>query len=526
MKFLHYLYDLSGSSKYDDCFRAKGVQNIDWSLLPSNIANEGDKEKFNDFAKETFIYFSKNNKKFTYSTQVLHPNLIRYFVRNKACKIVVNDNKEEIYLVSTDDENVKTEISKQIRFGYDFTSTIRKIKNKRIKEKSKFNPLLGIFDDDDNIIMKCEHFICNDKIKGNGKVEARIDFTLKLKTIRNQSYFLGLEFLEERAHKNQGKIDYNKIQQERETRILISNLNVKHFAYVWESYWNRDDGYREWYVGVIESVFNIYDSADNREEFGIQYLNRFIGDMDLSRILFRSYSDKDSHLISYNQLIEKFEIMKGSYDECFKSHCEDRYNLRNEDLTLEGLNLDDSEDDSDDNSERERDELFSNENENIYDYIIDENGDMILNSLGLLTFTQKIERKNFAPSKYQKYKIVYMIFGNIGEAAVHAINKVYDMTNDLVFNDIYKSFGLSHRENEPDYPKIKKIHKLKVKSKEEITNHVVKGKMIENINEKENVKTKGNKKEIQKIKEKINEGEKVKIKVNNSKKNKQQNIVV
>ena len=525
MKFLHYLYDLSGSSKYDDCFRAKGVQNIDWSLLPSNIANEKDKQKFNDFAKETFIYFSKNNKKFTYSTQVLHPNLIRYFVRNKACKIVVSDNKEEIYLVSTNDENVKTEISKQIRFGYDFASTIRKIKNKRIKEKSKFNPLLGIFDDDDNIIMKCEHFICNDKIKGNGKVEARIDFTLKLKTIRNISYFLGLEFLEERAHKNQGKIDYNKIQQERETRILISNLNVKHIAYVWESYWNRDDGYREWFIETgIETPFNIYESADNREEFGIQYLNKFIDDPALSESLYKAYNNQNEYIISYDKILNRCEINCNldSLKNIFLKTCDRRFYLRkcrNGSFEIENTFDDLMIDDSD-----EEDHIIKPINKDIFESYIIEDQKIMINDEGLKLLVEVVQEENF--KEETQIIMVKDIYGKVARAAVHAINKVYDMTNDLVFNDVYKSFGLSHRENEPDYPKIKKIHKLKVKSKEEIAKYVVKGKTIEDINEKENVKTKGNKKEIQKTIDKINEGEKVKIKVNKSKKNKQQNIVV
>ena len=61
-----------------DRFKSKKDRRINWSSLPDNIAVEKDTQKFNDFAKETFICFSKNNQKFTYSTQVLHPNLIRY----------------------------------------------------------------------------------------------------------------------------------------------------------------------------------------------------------------------------------------------------------------------------------------------------------------------------------------------------------------------------------------------------------------------------------------------------------------
>lgn len=509
MKFLHYLYDLSGLSRHDNCFTTNGVtKKINWSLLPDNIANETDETKFNNFAKETFKCFSKSNESYTHSYQVLHPNLIRYFIKNEVCKIDIisaRKKKDKIYLVSTEDEDIRTEISKQIKFGYELSCTLRNLKKMRKKEKNKFNPLLGLFDENDNILMKCEHRICSGD---NNELEARIDFTVKLKTIGDQSYFLGFEFLEERAHKRQGKTEYNKIQQERETRILVSNLNVRHVAYVWESLWNRDDGYKQYFIGVIENLFEIYDSADNKEEFGIQYLDNFINNKILSESLYHAYDKKGSHSLEYDIVVNHLGIAldKDILRSEFIQECEYRYPSVNvdEELIISGLSLSDSDNEYED-------EIVKKSNDDIIPYIKDDNDKIFINAYGLEIFADVIKRDNFGEKLKSRYIMVKKIYGNIADAAIHAINKVYDMTNDIIFNDIYKSFGLSHRENEPNYPKTNLIKK-----------YLINGNKLK----KENVKANGNKKETHKTKEKINEGEKVKIKVNKSKKNKQQNVVV
>jgi len=450
MSFIEYLHKIIGSSKLDDDFKPDD-QRIKWSLLPTNIANEKDESKFNGLACEAFICFSKKNQKFTYSTQVLHPNLIRYFIKNKACEIIIE--KDKIYLMSTKEQNIKTEISKQIKFGYELSSALRKQKNKRIKAKDKFNPLLHIFDEEDNIKICCEHAITN----GKG-IENRIDYTLRLKSFNGTPYFLGIEFLEERSHKNEGQIYFNKIQEMRWNRISMSNKNVRHLAFAWESLWNRTDGYKDFFVEKLEFLFDIYDSVNNKEEFGIQFLEKFLHDRDISEKLYNAYNDQNNYGLTFDILLEKFEIIckVDNLKQKFTETCDRRYNLKkgndNEiDITFDGLLLDDSDDE--DNNKPVNDSILKS-------YIIDEKDNIMINAEGLKILTEIVEEENFDGYSKKNFTMVKDIYHNIAGAAIHAINKVYDLTTELTFNDTYKSFGLDHRENVPIYQKKIRIKKI------------------------------------------------------------------
>lgn len=450
MSFLEYLHKIIGTSTIYDDFEPE-YQKINWSLLPKNIANEKDENKFNELAGDTFIHFSKKNQKFTYSTQVLHPNLVRYFIKNKACEIITK--KDKIYLVSTKEQHIKTEISKQIKFGYELSSALRKQKNKRIKAKDKFNPLLNIFDKDDNIKIRCEHAITN----GKG-IENRIDYTLKLKSFDGTPYFLGIEFLEERAHKNQGQIYFNKIQEMRWNRISVSNKNVKHLAFAWESLWNRTDGYKDFFVEKLEFLFDIYDSVNNKEEFGIQFLDKFLHDRNISEKLYNAYNDQNNFGLSLDLLLNDFEITKNcmSLKQKFTETCDRRYNLKkgndNEiDITFDGLLLDDSDDE--DNNKPVNDSILKS-------YIIDEKDNIMINAEGLKILTEIVEEENFDGFSKKNFTLVKDIYHNVASAAIHAINKVYDLTTELTFNDTFKSFGLDHRENVPIYQKKIRIKKI------------------------------------------------------------------
>ena len=506
MSFLEHLHQIVGSSRLDDDFKPED-QRIDWSLLPKDIANEKDESKFNNLACDAFICFSKKNQKFTYSTQVLHPNLIRYFKKNNACEIITESDK--IYLKSTKDQSIKTEISKQINFGYEFSSALRKQKNKRIKAKDKFNPLLNIFDDDDNIKIRCEHAITN----GKG-IENRIDYTLKLKSFDGTPYFLGIEFLEERAHKNQGQIYFNKIQEMRWNRISVSNKNVKHLAFAWESLWNRTDGYKDFFVEKLEFLFDIYHSANNKEEFGIQFLEKFLQDRNLSEKLFSAYNNPNNFGLSFDLLLNDFRINNKMDDlkQKFIEKCDRRYNIKkgndNEiDLSLDDLLLDDSDDESE---EKFFDEKILNS------YTIDEKDNIMINAEGLKILTEIVEEDNFKDNGNKKFTLVKDIYHNVASAAIHAINKVYDLTTELTFNDTYKSFGLDHRENVPTYQKKIRIKKIVKKTNTTKLSEVNKENDIKNTKTQE-VSSKDTKPNNSKNKKKQN---------NKNNKSKQQNIVV
>ena len=50
--------------------------------------------------------------------------------------------------------------------------------------------------------------------------------------------------------------------------------------------------------------------------------------------------------------------------------------------------------------------------------------------------------------------MVKNIYHNVAKAAIHAINKTHELTKDLIYNNEFRSFGLNHREKEPEYDKI------------------------------------------------------------------------
>jgi len=76
----------------------------------------------------------------------------------------------------------------------------------------------------------------------------------------------------------------------------------------------------------------------------------------------------------------------------------------------------------------------------------------MINSNGLKILTEIIEEDNFSNIKY--YNIVDDIYHNVAKAAIHAINKVHELTFEIVYDSKYKAFGLDHREIEPKYKKI------------------------------------------------------------------------
>ena len=437
MNFLNYLYDLSRTSSYDEDDKNFNDK-INWNNIPNDVLNEQDIEKFNDLAIETFWYFAQDNESFIRSTQILHPNLIRYFIINNACNFVTINKK--YYLESIGDIPVRTAISKQIKFGYDLSVMLRHRKNK-LKKKKLPNPFNKLFDKNDNLLMRCEH-IGNNRF-GRG-TEFRIDYTLKLKTVEGKNYFLGIEYLEENAHKNEGQ-DLINIQEFRWNKITVSNLNVKHICFAWESLWEKNDGYKEYYIEKLESLFTIYDSANNREEFGIQFLQKFLHDREISGRLLEAYSNKSDHVLSYNNLLKKFNIIKS--DDIYNRFIQacDRYYI------VENGDNDDITDTEDIFSiESDSDILYNTELKNPK-YYINIHNDLLINAKGLKILTELVQESDFERLNY--YITVKNIYDNIAEAAIYAINKMYDLTADITFGDIYKSFGLSHRENMPNYKK-------------------------------------------------------------------------
>jgi len=277
--FQDFLYNLYLTNAHNE--RSKYKNNtINWSKLPKSIAEESCISKYHTskFVKSVFIHFSLANDKFIQSTQTLHPNLIRYFIINKACKIVEIDN--HIYLRSMINNDIQTRISPQIKFGYELSNILRKYKNKLNKDNHPFNML---FDKNDNILMTCEHYVSK---------SGRIDFVLTLKQLQdNRDLYIGFEFLENTSHKNDISQELNKIQEIRCEKMCLFDKNVKHISFVWQKYWNKNDGYREYYIKEIERLYNIYNTDESEEKFGIEFINKYIGNITVSTMLYQAYTN-------------------------------------------------------------------------------------------------------------------------------------------------------------------------------------------------------------------------------------------
>jgi len=313
---------------------------------------------------------------------------------------------------------------------------LKRHKNQNIKNNIKFNPFANLFDKDNNIKMSCEHQINNN----------RIDFTLQLKSNENTPFFIGIEFIEDRAQNEDN--NYNKIQEMRWNRISVSNKNVKHIVFIWESLWNRTDGYKEYFIKKLEYLFDIYNSVDNKEEFGIQFLDKFLDDREISAKLLQAYNNEFEHILSYNELIQIFGITNNldKLKNKFIKNCDRKYeieNMYNTDNNYDDFILDDEELPHINNL------TISNNMSKFYIY---KSNNLMINSKGLIILTEVINEDNF--NDLIDYNMVKNIYHNVAKAAIHAINKTHELTKDLIYNNEFRSFGLNHREKEPEYDKI------------------------------------------------------------------------
>ena len=100
------------------------------------------------------LVLKRYNKSFTKSTQILSPNVIKYFINNNTTYIEV-DGKHNKF-ISTLDESIFIEISDQIKFLYELVEMLI-IK----KDDDKDSPINEWFDSNGNVIVICENIKYN-----------------------------------------------------------------------------------------------------------------------------------------------------------------------------------------------------------------------------------------------------------------------------------------------------------------------------------------------------------------------------
>jgi hypothetical protein len=319
-------------------------QNVDWSEIPKDNVNEEDQTRFDEFAVETFINFSKVNKDFDNTTKVLHPNLMRYFIKNGACKII--EEKNNLFLVCSFDKTIKTKINKQIKFGFEFSSVLRNKKNKIEEDENAFNYLSVFFDEDDNILMTCTlidtfDYECLNEVFGN-EINRIIDYKLdpKIQSSYEKNKLIKVNFFEDdrdwdlSLNASGGNLDefYQKVARIKKnpnnvfgsdffgTPVQDYGDDTMMLAVVWESLW-YSNGYKDYFM----DEFIVARKVSTKEIRGISYLesrskilmsklSHFGYDLIKQILLSWDRNIKYDNLIPYDLMIKKTGVKEEYFD--------------------------------------------------------------------------------------------------------------------------------------------------------------------------------------------------------------------
>lgn len=258
MEFLDYLLHLSNTTRSSVDFET--INYINWDELPKKYKERKNYKRWEDLEYVQVAFKSLvdgNTNRYNSSNQMINPNLLAYFIDNEACEIKIEDEtvvekkkKEKkvkvYYLVDKSDENIRIRINKQIVFSYQFFVSVKNY-CKKMNEEGKKIYIDKLLNDNGNIKVKPT------KIETDNKGVYNY-FIIKLTDI---PIGLGVEFIEESPNEKENDLKKDKIQENDNIRRFM-NPKLKHITYVWEGIWNRDDGYREYYIEELDKLFSLY----------------------------------------------------------------------------------------------------------------------------------------------------------------------------------------------------------------------------------------------------------------------------
>lgn len=483
MNFNDYLLSLSNTTTNGVDFEEG---KINWDKLDSK--SKGKKSNFKDMASIAFKAFVEGNKEsYTKSTQVLHPNLVAYFVENNACKF---SNREEIegdgkdaeelkemielfdlakknyesknknkkfrtkkedfiknlnlkdvkpkktkvyYLVSDSGESIK--VSRQIKFGYELYSEIRKYYEnmKKIGKKTYINTFL---DEKGNLKVKPEKFEYGKR---------RIDFYFVIKRVdkivngelKQDPLVIGIEFLEQDAHKDDVNPEINRSQIERSNIIMSNNKCVKHLSHVWEELWNRDDEYRQYRIQELDRLLSIYFSEARKEDFAVDFLKHYISsDENMCRSFVQAYNSPKEYKILIND--DFFDINGFKKGVSLKKSKNKKY--KGYDGITEEL-------------KKECKSQFKSDLKLYEDNLLSEKpvkyfegrGGLRLNSEGFYALAAMTYERKYLFETIEDHKSFSRLFNRVAKAAIDALNHICNLNKQLIEGDMYQNFGLNHK---------------------------------------------------------------------------------
>jgi hypothetical protein len=375
--------------KYNEACNKKKLK------LPSKISKTSEKEILDSL----FSDWVNKEVTFTSSKDTLHPNLIKYLIDTKVCKIVREDrnkNKSWCYLENNKGEKIK--ISKQIYFGYQFIKKLKRYKNRKY--------VRDFFDEDGYITnLKLEEWVRS----WNGvKNTRRLDFIFEI----DEDKKIVVEYLEDH-HLSEFK-NWNSYQTIRLVDILFSHnrTDIIHFAFIWDHLMDEDylNKKVKFFCKICKDQYNI----DNEEKYIVNILNEHVNNKDLSKLLFDSYKNENKPILRLNKINNLFKIKEEKYDY-----------LKNE-FIKEVHDEDDDDDDEDDDEDEDVDgdvfEDIQEEKEVYYEEIDDK---IVISNHGLCLYLDLLRKEHFYRKKNYKNKVKFI--NRIGKSAYSSANKIRDL---------------------------------------------------------------------------------------------------
>ncbi len=264
--------------------------------IPTEISKKSEPE----FLKSLFSNWVKKNVSFNSSSDTLHPNLIRYLIKNEVCDIkkgIKGNNKGLCYLENKKKEKIK--ISKQIYFGYQF---VEKLRENKSEEHIKH-----FFDKDGYLTnLKLEEWVRS----WNGAITTRrLDFVFD---VGNGKKII-IEYLEK--HHLEEYRNWSNYQSIRLVDILFGSDkdDIIHCAFIWDHL--MDDEYLNEKVDLFCETCKDHFNIENEEEYIIGILNENIDNIDLSKLLFDAYKDENKPILRLKSTVNKlFPIKEEKHD--------------------------------------------------------------------------------------------------------------------------------------------------------------------------------------------------------------------
>ena len=359
--------------------------------IPTDVSKKSEPK----FLKSLFSNWVEKNVSFNSSNDTLHPNLIRYLIKNKVCNIKKNKKgkyKGLCYLENK--KNQRISISKQIYFGYQFVEKLREHKSE--KHIEHFFDKHGYLTN-----LKLEEWI---RSWNGAKTTRRLDFVFDVGNGKK----IVIEYLEK--HHLEEYRNWSNYQTIRLVDILFGPYkdNIIHFAFIWDHLMNDDylNEKVDFFCETCKNHFNI----ENEEKYVINILNEHILNIDLSKLLFDSYKNENKPMLRLSKINKLFNIL------------EEKYNY------LEREFIKDAEDilDNDSDSDSDENELFNDCVEKEKEIYYEENNDeILLSNNGLCLYLEQLKKEYFCKIKDYKKKVKFI--NKIGKSAYTSAHKIREL---------------------------------------------------------------------------------------------------